>query len=256
MVFLDEKQMTTMTSATRHLLGMLTPSSNTVLEPMTAAMLSGIANVSAHFGRFRVTEISLDRRALQQFHNEPMLAASDLLADARVRCICWNGASAGWLGFERDEALCAAITERTGILACSSVLALNEIFERTRVRRFGLVTPYVDAIQSKIIENYRAHGYQCTSERHLGEHVNFAFSEVSEETLEEILREVAQEGQPDAIVIFCTNLRGAAIASKMEEELGIPVYDMVQTAVWKSFIVAGADPADVKGWGQLFQALS
>src|SRR6202035_2898238 len=43
----------------RKLLGMLVPSSNTVLEPTCAAMLTGVANVSAHFARFRVTEIAL-----------------------------------------------------------------------------------------------------------------------------------------------------------------------------------------------------
>jgi hypothetical protein len=53
--------------AGRVLLGMLTPSSNTVLEPVTAAMLAGLPEVSAHFGRFRVTEIALSRQALGQF---------------------------------------------------------------------------------------------------------------------------------------------------------------------------------------------
>ena len=33
-------------------LGMLTPSSNTALEPITRAMLAGIADVSVHFSRF------------------------------------------------------------------------------------------------------------------------------------------------------------------------------------------------------------
>ena len=51
----------------RVLLGMLTPSSNTVLEPVTAAMISGLPEVSAHFGRFRVTEIALSPQALGQY---------------------------------------------------------------------------------------------------------------------------------------------------------------------------------------------
>lgn len=244
-----------MTENKRHLLGMLTPSSNTVLEPMVSAMVAGVPGVSAHFGRFRVTEISLGDHALAQFDIEPMLAAADLLADARVGCICWNGTSAGWLGFERDVALCAAITERTGIPACSSVLAINEIFERTGVKRFGLVAPYIDDVQTGIMRNYAAHGYECVSERHLGEHVNFAFSEISEETLERMMREVAAEGRPDAIIVFCTNLRGAGVASRLERALGIPIYDSVQTAVWKSLVVTGVSPTAVKGWGQLFERL-
>src|SRR5574341_1414399 len=111
----------------RRFLGMLTPSSNTTLEPVTARMLAGLPEVTPHFGRFRVTEISLGQQALGQFQLEPMLAAAELLADAHCHSICWNGTSAGWLGFERDRELCRAIEARTRVSACSSVLALDEI---------------------------------------------------------------------------------------------------------------------------------
>ncbi|MGH8431064.1 MAG: Asp/Glu/hydantoin racemase, partial [Solimonas sp.] len=114
---------------------MLTPSSNTTLEPVTTRLLQGLPDVSAHFGRFRVTEISLSGKGLGQFDLEPMLGAADLLADARCHAICWNGTSAGWLGFDRDRELCAAIERRTGVSACSSVLALAEIFRSTGVAR-------------------------------------------------------------------------------------------------------------------------
>jgi maleate isomerase len=232
-------------------LGMLTPSSNTILEPVTAAMLAGLPEVTAHFARFRVTEISLDPDALGQFESEPMLTAAGLLADARVAGICWNGTSAGWLGFASDERLCAAITARTGIAACSSVLALNEVFERTGVRRFGLVTPYLPEIQQAIIANYAAAGYHCVAERHLRERDNFAFSGYGEALLAELCREVAT-ARPDAITIFCTNLRGARVVASLEEELGIPIYDTVATAVWKSLALADVPPSRVRGWGRLF----
>ena len=72
----------------RVLLGMLTPSSNTVLEPVCAEMLRGLPEVSAHFSRFRVTSIALDDRSLGQFDQPAMLEAASLLADARV---LWPG---------------------------------------------------------------------------------------------------------------------------------------------------------------------
>src|ERR1700677_1815641 len=65
-------------------LGMLTPSSNTTLEPITAAMLTALPQVSAHFSRFRVTEIALTSDALAQFDDRPILAAAELLAHAKV----------------------------------------------------------------------------------------------------------------------------------------------------------------------------
>jgi maleate cis-trans isomerase len=45
-------------------LGMLTPSSNTVLETATVAMIADLSNVSAHFSRFRVTQIGLQTASL------------------------------------------------------------------------------------------------------------------------------------------------------------------------------------------------
>jgi maleate isomerase len=237
--------------ARRVLLGMLTPSSNTILEPVTSAMLSDLPEVTAHFGRFRVTEISLSQSALSQFDNAPLLDAARLLADARVDVIAWNGTSAGWLGFDQDRALCAAIERETGIRATSSVLALAEIFRATGVTRYGLVTPYLDDIQERTMATFAREGFACAGERHLRDRGNFSFSEVTAAQIAEMCRAVAQ-ASPQAITIFCTNLRGAPLAAALEQELGIPVYDTVATAVWGSLRVAGVDPARVAGWGRLF----
>ena len=235
----------------RVFLGMLTPSSNTTLEPVSARMLSGLAEVTPHFGRFRVTEIALGDRALGQFDLEPMLAAADLLADAHCHAICWNGTSAGWLGFERDRQLCARIEQRTGVPACSSVLALDEIFRASGVTRFGLVSPYTDDVQQAIGVNFRREGFECVAERHLGIATNFDFSEIEPVTIAGMVREVAKS-RPQAITVFCTNMDGASLAEGLERETGIPVYDTIATAVWGSLRAARIDPGRVRGWGTLF----
>lgn len=235
----------------RVLLGMLTPSSNTALEPLTSAMLSGLPEVSAHFGRFRVTEISLQPQALGQFDMAPILEAARLLADAHVDVIAWNGTSSGWLGFEADVALCHRIEQETGVRCCTSVLALNEIMEKTQRRRFGLVTPYLDDVQAAIVANYARSGFECVAERHLNRSVNFSFSEVEPPQIVQMAHEVA-EARPQCLTTFCTNLRAAQLAPTLEAALGIPVYDTVSTAVWKSLRVCGVDTRRVKGWGSLF----
>lgn len=238
---------------TRVLLGMLTPSSNTVLEPVTTAMLAGLPETSAHFGRFKVTEIALTREALGQFDDSEILGAAELLSHAKVGVIGWSGTSASWRGFDTDEALCRRITEATGIPACTSVLALNELFARLGVRRFGLVTPYLDDVQGRIIANYAAAGLECVAERHHGLRDNFSFSEVDADTLRTMVREVAA-ARPEAIVILCTNLRGGPLVAELEAELGIPILDSVATVVWKSLCLVGADPRRVRGWGRWFEA--
>jgi maleate isomerase len=235
-------------------LGMLTPSSNTALEPLTAAMLAGLPEVSAHFARFRVTEISLRDQALGQFDIAPILEAARLLADARVDVIAWNGTSSGWLGFEADIALCERITSETGIAACTSVLALNEAMTMSGRKRFGLATPYLADVQDRIVANYARSGYECVAEQHLGRHVNFEFAEVTIEQIMQMARAVAA-AEPQCITTFCTNLHAAHLVPALETELGVPVYDTISTAVWKSLRLAGVDTRRVLGWGRLFQEL-
>jgi maleate isomerase len=229
---------------TRKRIGMLTPSSNTVLEPVTSAMLAGLPDVTAHFGRFRVTEISLGASALAQFDEAPILAAAGLLADAKVGAIVWNGTSSGWLGFEADRRLCASIEAATGIGAGTSVLALAEILRTTRARRLGFVTPYLDEIQSKI-----------AAKRHLRDRGNFSFAEYTEEHIAKLVREVAI-AKPDAITVFCTNMRGGPVVEALEKELGIPIYDTVATAVWDGLRKVGVPPSRVRGWGRLFAEIA
>ena len=232
-------------------LGMLTPSSNTVLEPVTAAILRDLPEVTAHFGRFRVVEISLRPQALGQFDSAAILDAARLLADARVDVIAWNGTSSGWLGFDADLALCAEITAATGIPATTSVLALNEVMRHTGATRFGLVTPYLDDVQARIIANYASAGFACVAERHLGDPGNFSFAEIEPERIASMVREVAAIG-PACITTFCTNLWAAPLVHALERELDIPVYDTVSVVVWKALRMAGVDTARVIGWGRLF----
>ncbi len=232
-------------------IGMLTPSSNTVLEPLTTAMLLSLPEITVHFSRFRVTEIALSDTALRQFDDSEVLRAAELLAHAKVDMIAWNGTSASWLGFERDERLCERIYEATGIHACTSVLAFREILQITGVTHVGLVTPYIDEVQRRIMDIWAGAGFSCSAERHLHLQDNFSFARVQPETIAEQIRGVVRDGC-EAVAILCTNMRGATLAATLEAELGVPVYDSVATTMWKSLSLAGVDTRRLASWGSLF----
>jgi maleate isomerase len=232
-------------------LGFLTPSSNTVLEPLTTAILDDLPEVTAHYSRFRVTEIALDQASRAQFDPTEILRAAELLAHAKVEAIAWSGTSARWLGFARDAELCERIRAATGIRACTAVLALNEVLAGSGVKRLGLVTPYSDDVQARIIANYKAIGIDVSAEHHLGISDNYAFAEISPDRIEALIREVALD-RPDAIAILCTNLRGAPLVSELEAEYDIPIHDSVAVTVWKTLKLAGVDARRVQGWGRVF----
>jgi maleate isomerase len=232
-------------------LGMLTPSSNTALEPVTYAMLSGVEGVSVHASRFRVTEIALSESAKAQFDHSEILRAAELLAHAKVDVIAWNGTSASWLGFDRDERLCERITEATGIRACTTVLAYRDLFRQLPAARIGLVSPYTADVQDHIMAVWGSQGLNCVAERHLSLADNFSFADVPEAEVARMIEEVVRDGA-DAAVVLCTNMRGAAVAEPLERKLGAGVFDSIAVTLWGCLIAAGVDPSIVRGWGSLF----
>lgn len=235
----------------RQRIGMLTPSSNTVLEPLVTDILHEVNNVSVHFSRLPVTEISLEDAALKQFELEAYLSAARMLADAKVHVIGWNGTSASWTGFGGDERLCEMITRSFDVTATTAVLAINELLAAFNANRIAFVTPYVDEVQSKINETYLDAGFECVAEHHFGERVNYAFAEIREDEIAGAIRSVAQ-AKPDAIVVMCTNLAAAHLVEALEAELDIPILDSVAAFTWKAAQLCGIDTQGISGWGRLF----
>jgi maleate isomerase len=235
----------------RRRVGMITPSSNSTLEPVTAAMLADRPDITAHFARLRVTEIALDAPALGQFDPSHMLPAADLLADAKVDSIAWNGTSASWLGIERDKSLCAAIIARTGIPATTSTLACLDAIRLANAERVGIVSPYTDDVQRRIAQVWNLASVPVHAEQHLGIRDNFAFGEIEPRTIADMIRTVVRSGC-DVVVILCTNMNGARVAAELERQLGVLILDSVTATLWRSLQIAGIDADGLGDWGRVF----
>lgn len=232
--------------------GIVTPSSNTALEPLTQQIISQLPGVSVHFSRFRVLQIALSSDALAQFDNKPIIEAARLLADAKVDVIGWSGTSSGWLGFEADEKLCEEITTATGVPATTSVLGLNKLIKRLRITNMALLTPYTDDVQSAIIKTYARSGVNCSLENHLGKHDNASFGYISEEVLDAGFRELTARGAT-SVSVFCTGLRAAQLVDGWERKTGAIVLDTVATVLWDMCIKTGVDMKCIEGWGSIFR---
>ena len=211
-------------------LGVLVPSSNTVVEPATAKLLPEDGSVTMHVSRLRVVSIASDDGSLAQFSADKVVAAAELLADAEVETILWNGTAASWLGFGWDEEIISKIEAKTGIRATTSILAINRELERLSARRVGLVTPYVESVEQRIIANYRAIGIEVARSVRRDLTSNTAFGRIDPLDIADMVR-LAAVAPVDAILILCTNLAGASIAPALSRELSAPVLDSVRVAV-------------------------
>ncbi|MCL4319590.1 MAG: aspartate/glutamate racemase family protein [Firmicutes bacterium] len=218
-------------------IGMLTPSSNVIVEPITNYLLSQTP-VTAHFSRFPVTHIDLSDTGKVQFDSTPMLAAAQLLADAHVNVIAWNGTSGTWLGLDHDIRLCRAIRDVTDIPAFTFLTAQLALFKHYGIHRIGLITPYRGDVVTAICRNFEDMGLKVVSEQHLGLQDNFSFAEVSSDTLQDLAAHTMM-ADVQALCIMCTNLLGANVVNTLETQHGVIVFDSVDVVVWGGLQAVG-----------------
>jgi maleate isomerase len=233
-------------------IGMITPSSNRAIEPLTSRIFGSLGDaVTVHFTRIRVTHISLTRSSLEQFTAEAMVNAARLLADARVDVIAWNGTSGAWTGLEADRAIVRRIQTETGIPATTSSLDLLEAARRLGVSRCGLATPYLPAVHEAIQRTYAAEGLETVASACLGIEVNHEFADVPLPRIEALLRQVAVP-RAQGIAVVCTNFPAAAVIPMVEEETRLPVVDTLAATAWRTLRLAGVRQP-VRGCGTLLE---
>jgi len=222
-------------------IGVVLPSSNTVIEPLASKMLYE-TGVTAHFSRLGVYDVALDSGSKAQFEQQRHLEAAMLLADANVSAIVWGGTSASWLGASHDEDFCINVNTATGIPTTSCVLSMNSLLSDTAYQRLALLTPYTQDVHEQIIGNYEAAGHSCVSSANLGGSISNDFANISEHELESQIRQLARS-KPDLIFIMCTNLRGARIASSLSDELGIRIVDSAAASIEAGLSLLDRQPA-------------
>lgn len=236
-------------------IGMLTPSSNSVVEPWCYKIIGSVENISVHFGRVEVLWIDDKKASLSQFYDENMIKGFDLLSHVKPMVIGWNGTSASWLGLEQDRVLIDIIKKRTGCRVVTSTLSIIEALTALDISKIGLVTPYVDSIQKKIINNFELEQLKCVSERHFNMTDNFSFGEISESKIASAVEEVISEGA-EAVIILCTNLAGAGIVSTLEKRTGVPILDSVVLTIWGAFRSIGLNTNPLVSWGPAVSKLT
>jgi maleate isomerase len=235
---------------------MIVPSSNTVVEQETSALLAGMEGISVHYSRFKLTDVTVADPAAAYYDSGLMLQAGRLLADCRCSVITWSGSSGGVVGFARERRFVAELEAASGTPVTTAALSVLDAFRSLGVRRFGLVTLNPPAMNQRIAGHFSEEGFECVASTHRADIAdNFAMAEVSPEVLAQSVRECAR-ARPDALTIFGTNTRGARIAARLERELGLPVIDSVAAGLWGAMRRAGLDTRSLEGHGRLFSLMS
>jgi maleate isomerase len=213
-------------------------------------MCQDISGASAHFSRIPVVG---DTGGASDYAWARMLDAADLLSHVKPDVISWNGTKGGAMGFDIDRELTRQIAQQTGIPASTSALAILDALTLLQARRIALVTPYDAGYQAKCIAAFKAQGFLVTADKGAGLLDNFAYGEVPQADIASMTRAAVAEGKPDAVVYFCTNFHGAAIAPELEAELDLPILDSTALGVWGALRATMHPVAALGRWGRIFR---
>jgi maleate isomerase len=218
-------------------IGLLVPSSNTVLEPDFYRNLP--AGFSLHTGRMylEITTAEGESRMLDEF---AIPAARDV-ATARPHTIVFGCTSAGALrGNAYDDQLCQKISEISGVPTVSVIRSVREALQKVSARRLVVVTPYVEELNVRIKASLEDDGLEIMKIEGLGISENFTIAIVPDQQIIDLALNAVRGLQPDVLFVSCTNFPAMRVLSRLRQALPYPVISSNQVALEKAIEVASA----------------
>ena len=253
--------------ATCKKIGFIVPSSNTVVEPTCNAIISSVnaasnaeIQVLCLYTRIRVKTVGTDSSSTSQFDTQTFITAAQLLADAECDAILWNGTSGMWVGtgLEEDEQLAKAMQDATGVPCSTTTIATVIALREKGYSKISLAVPYTDALTQKLVDFFTSCNFSVLRSKRLEltPPDNLAIGKSPPEDVETVISrawgDLPDSNHPDAVVVACTNWRGAEVAEKLEREMQATVVDSITVTVWHALRMIGWD-GKVKGCGGLLE---
>ncbi|KIC10881.1 Asp/Glu racemase [Leisingera sp. ANG-M1] len=117
--------------------------------------------------------------------------------------------------------------------------------------RLGFVTPYLPEVSAQMRGKLEEAGFSIAGFGSFEEMDDRVVARISEASISEAAKQVAQQEDCDAIVISCTNLRCLRVIPVIEEATGVPVISSNQALAWHMLRLAGVEGA-MPQFGKLF----
>jgi maleate isomerase len=200
--------------------GLMVPSSNTMMEPDFAAGLG--SDVTLHTARMFLEDTTAagENRMLDEF----ALPAARDLGTAHANIVVFGCTSAGALrGNSYDGELCQRIRDITGAPVVSTIASVRLAIRASGARKVGVITPYVDELNERIKASVEADGVRVVKIAGLGMSENYAIARVPPETIEKFAVEQLGELDIDLVFASCTNFAAIAAKDAIAERMGLPV---------------------------------
>lgn len=200
--------------------GLMVPSSNTVMEMDFVRELSSICGVHAARMFMVETTRAAELKMVETYAPE---AARDL-GTLNPDLIVFGCTSAGSLfGADYDVELCKKLGEIAGAPTIGVLTAVGQALDATHGKRLAVITPYVDDLTTSVARAAESADRRVVAAAGMGISDNVRLCEPSPEEIVAFSREKLKGVDCDVLLVSCTNFRALEALPILEREFNIPV---------------------------------
>jgi len=209
-------------------IGLIVPSSNTVMEPDFHRNLGQAAMVSTT----RIFLESVTREAETRMLEDDLPKAAELIRTTAPDVVVFGCTSAGALGtLAHDRAIGETIAK---ITAARAITVLQAVLSQLRVigpRKLAVFTPYLPDLTHGVASSLAEAGFPPLKATGMGIQANLEIGRVTPAEIVDFVESQIEGSAPDCIFLSCTNWRAIEAIEPLHRKLGIPVVSSNQSAI-------------------------
>lgn len=243
--------MTTISSP-RAVLGVVVPSTNTVVETEYNDMRP--PGVSFHAGRIYIADEDLGSDGkmesfLEDLRTQIDTAVRDVVTCRPDRIVMGMSAETFWGGADGSARFEAWVRERSGLEVSTGAAACKAALEAFGAKRIAVITPYQPVGDEQVRAFFTDLGFDVAAVHGLAVDSATGIADVTAAQVREAFLAV---DAPDVEVLIQagTNLAAVAVAAQLEAELGKPVIAINAATVWHALRAQGIEDR-LTGFGRL-----
>ena len=235
-------------------LGVIAPSTNTVVGPEFAAM--SVPGVTGHVGRIHIRDQVIDSnegmfKLLDQIRGEIAGCVERVMTCEPDYMVMGMSAETFWDGVEGNRRFKKQITDLSGLDVATGAEACERALRLYGAKRIGVVTPYQPVGDENVVKFFGELGFDVAAIEGLKCPTAVSIAHVSEAELREALIRV-NEADVDALVQCGTNLSMVRLADEAERWMDKPVI-AINAATWWMALRDNGIPDQLHGFGSLLR---